>query len=626
MPKRISKLTTPGNRGKHNNPEQSGQTKQRSTNLPRVAYFCMEYGLQSDFKIYAGGLGILAGDYLKGAKDYGYPIVGVGILWKQGYGDQVIDADGRPYDAYKNNTYDFLKDTRVKVNVDIRGRNVACKVWLVDAFGNAPLYLLDTDLPENADAWITGQLYGWFGEERIAQEMVLGIGGVRALRALGIEVDVYHFNEGHALFAGFELLREEMALEDGGRKMDEIEEGAREKNKEQRAKKKEARVMIQEVHDKKEKKPLSFKEAMKKVRKKIVFTTHTPVVQGNESHPVDRLLYMGANMHLTKKQMLKIGGTKGNDHDFNMTVGGLRLCRKANAVAQLHGETANKMWAHVRKRADIIAITNGIHIPTWVDESWQEAVGSKSNPQFLSSSVPQPLSSSSIWDIHMKNKKALVKLVKERTGAQLDAKKLIIGFSRRAVAYKRSDLIFSNLKIIGPLLKDQTVQIIFSGKSHPLDDAGKEIVANLVSMSKKYPNAVVFLENYDMTIGAALTRGADVWLNNPVRPKEASGTSGMKAAMNGVLNLSILDGWWPEACNHGVNGWQFGDGFESEDAALQDKHDIKALYKILTEEVVPTYYNQRRKWENMMLNSIISTNEAFSVKRMLEEYYSLLYT
>lgn len=541
---------------------------------PRVAYFCMEYGLQSDFKIYAGGLGILAGDYLKGAQDHGFPIVGLGILWKQGYGDQVIDENGQPYDAYRNRKYPFLKDTGVSVDVTIRDRQVKCKVWLADSFGNAPLYLLDTDLPENADAWISGQLYGWFGEERIAQEMVLGIGGVRALRALGIEVDVYHFNEGHALFAGFELLREEMEGKSG----------------------------------------LSFKKAVKKVRKKIVFTTHTPVVQGNESHPIDRLLYMGAQLNLKKKQLQKLGSPAGEPHDFNMTIGALRLSRASNAVAQLHGETANEMWKDVEQRSSITAITNGIHLGTWVDNAILEAAEGT-----------DAKSDKALWNHHLKNKKALVALVKQRNGVTLDENKLIIGFSRRAVAYKRSDLIFRSPRTIEPLLKNQDVQIVFSGKAHPLDDAGKAIVAKLVAMSKKYPNSVVFLADYDMTIGAALTRGADVWLNNPVRPKEASGTSGMKASMNGVLNFSILDGWWPEACQHGVNGWQFGDAKVFDDPTEQDEHDMKALYKVLKNDVVHTFYNDRKKWVEMMRQSVRSTRDQFSVKRMLDEYYGLLY-
>ena len=532
--------------------------------LPRVAYFCMEYGLHSDFKIYAGGLGILAGDYLKGAKDHGYPIVGIGIKWKQGYTDQRVTDTGKVLDTYPIYKYDFLKDTGVTVSVTIRKREVKCKVWLAETFGNAPLYLLDTDVPGNEDSWICGQLYGWFGEERIAQEMVLGIGGVKALRALGIKTDLYHFNEGHALFAGFELVREK------------IEAG------------------------------MSYEDAVRETRNEIVFTTHTPVVQGNESHYIERLLYMGAdNGVFNKKQFKQLGGSP-----FNMTVGALHLSRKSNAVAQLHAVTANKMWKKVKDRAEIIGITNAIHLPTWVDNRMVEAATKGGD----------------LWTTHLDNKRRLLAFVKERTGVQLNEESLLIGFSRRAVPYKRSDLIFSNRPKIDGLFRSGKLQIIFSGKAHPLDDRGKEIVQNIVALTKEYPNSVVFLENYDMTIGSMLVRGSDVWLNNPRRPQEASGTSGMKAAMNGVLNLSILDGWWPEACNHGENGWQIGDGYENKHEDKLDKHDQKALYKVLLKEVVPTYYNNRAKWVAMMKQSILSTKDQFAVKRMLEEYYSELYS
>lgn len=530
--------------------------------LPKVAYFCMEYGLHNDFKMYAGGLGILAGDYMKGAKDFNYPMVGIGILWKQGYTDQRIDEEGKAYDTYHNYEYDFLEDTGVKVPVTIRGEEILCKVWKTENWGTVPMYLLDTDIPENGDRWITGQLYGWFGEERVAQEIVLGIGGVRALRELGIEVDVYHFNEGHALFAGFELMRE------------------------------------------KRKAGATFKDAWTSTKEEVVFTTHTPIVQGNESHPIERLMYMSANLNMTEDELEEMGGSP-----FNMTVGALHLSRMSNGVAQLHGETANKMWKHIKNRSEIIAITNAIHLGTWVDEKMIEAGATGKN----------------IWETHMANKRALVDYVKAKNGVQLDAEKLLIGFSRRAAPYKRSDFIFSKPEIIEPLLKDQKLQIIFSGKAHPLDDNGKGIVENLVAMSKKYPNSVVFLENYGMEIGTMLTRGSDVWLNNPRRPLEASGTSGMKAAMNGVLNFSILDGWWPEACNHGVNGWQFGDGFESDNETELDKHDLDALYDVLMNELVPTYYDNPDKWVAMMRESINSTKDYFNVKRMLEEYYELMY-
>jgi starch phosphorylase len=529
--------------------------------LPKVAYFCMEYGLDDSFKAYAGGLGILAGDYLKGAKDHDYPIIGIGIKWKQGYTEQRINDAGRPVDTYPIYDYDFLEDTGVEVKVNIRNRAVRAKVWKCTAFGNVDLYLLDTDLPGNNDSWITGQLYGWFGEERVAQEMILGIGGVRALRALGIATDVYHFNEGHALFAGFELLREHM------------EQG------------------------------LSFEEAWTATKAQVVFTTHTPILQGNESHPIELLQYMGANMGLNIDQLVRIGGAP-----FNMTVGALRLSRASNAVAQLHSDTANKMWAHVDNRSEIVGITNAIHCPTWVDSKMLAAAASGAD----------------LWEPHQENKRKLIRFIKERTGKNFDEQKLLIGFSRRAVPYKRSNLIFSKPEIIQPLLESGKVQLVFSGKAHPLDDTGKDIAAELVAYARKY-DSVAFLENYSMEIGAALTRGADVWLNNPRRPLEASGTSGMKAAMNGVLNCSILDGWWPEACEHGVNGWQFGDGQEFDTEAELDAHDREALYQVLTREVIPTYYDDKNKWAAMMRASIQSTREFFAVKRMLQEYYSLLY-
>ena len=535
-----------------------------STTLPRVAYFCMEYALQSDFKMYAGGLGILAGDYLKGARDHKFPIVGVGIKWKQGYTDQRITSQGKALDTYPIYQYPFLKDTGVTVSVTIRKREVKCKVWLCDKFRNAPLYLLDTDVPGNEDSWITGQLYGWFGEERIAQEMVLGIGGVRALRALKIPIDVYHFNEGHALFAGFELVREKV------------------------------------------KSGKSFETALASSRKQIVFTTHTPVVQGNESHYIDRLMYMGADNGVFNKQQLKqLGGSP-----FNMTIGALRLSRKSNAVAQLHAVTANKMWEGVKGRSEIVGITNAIHLPTWVDNKIIGAAKTASNE---------------IWKLHQENKKQLLRNIYERTGVRLKLDSLLIGFSRRAVPYKRSDFIFSDRSKVDSLFKSGKLQIVFSGKAHPLDDGGKQIVANIVALTKKYPRSVVFLENYDMNIGAMLVRGSDVWLNNPRRPQEASGTSGMKAAMNGVLNLSILDGWWPEACQHGKNGWQIGDGYENKSEKKLDEHDQKSLYKVLFNDVLPTYYDDRKQWIEMMKQSVVSTHKEFAVKRMLQEYYDKLY-
>ncbi|WP_068787175.1 alpha-glucan family phosphorylase [Paenibacillus phocaensis] len=531
--------------------------------LPTVAYFSMEYGLHSDFKMYAGGLGILAGDFIKGAKDIGAPLVGIGIKWKQGYTDQRIGEDGRPYDTFTDQDYDFLEDTGVTVTVTIKNAEVPCKVWKTEQFGNNPLYLLDTDLPESGNGWITARLYGGgFGEERIAQEIVLGIGGVKALRALGIPVDVYHFNEGHAALAATELIREKMQA------------------------------------------GLTFESAWRDTRETVVFTTHTPVKEGNEAHALEALEAMSAFNGLSRDQMERIGG-----NPFNMTVAGLRLARRANAVAALHAETAGRMWKDVAGRAEIIGITNAIHLPTWADPRMLRAYDEGGD----------------LWAVHMTLKRELIEWIREHSGAELDPERLLIGFSRRAAPYKRSDLIFSRPDLIAPYLESGRIQLVFSGKAHPNDETGKQIISNLVAMMRRYPGSVVFLENYDMTIGAKLTRGADVWLNNPRRPLEASGTSGMKAAVNGVLNCSILDGWWPEACLDGENGWQIGGGFESDDPDELDRHDGEALYQTLLERVVPTYYDDRPRWVQMMRRSIETTREAFSTRRMLEEYYRKLY-
>lgn len=533
--------------------------KNLNQTFPRVAYFCMEYGLHEEFQIYAGGLGILAGDHLKTAGDLGLPLVGIGILWRYGYTNQFIGSDGRPYDVFPELHYDFLKDTGVKVKVNIQGEETVCRIWMTDKYGNAPLYLLDTNLPENKHAWVTGHLYGGNAETRIAQEIVLGIGGVRALRALGIDVDVYHFNEGHAALAGIELIREKM------------EEG------------------------------FTFDEAWEATRKEIVFTTHTPVLAGNESHNMGTLEYMGAFNGLTREEMSLIGGDP-----FNMTVAGLRLARIANGVAQLHGVTARKMWKHVNQAAPIIAITNGVHVPSWQDPRIKEAYEAGKD----------------LWNVHMQIKKEMLEEVKARTGIELNPEALTIGFARRAAPYKRANLIFQNPAIIDPLLRSGRIQLIFAGKAHPQDELGKNIVASVVAMTRRYPQSVVFLENYDMKIGRILTRGCDVWMNNPRRPQEASGTSGMKAAMNGVLNFSVLDGWWPEGCVHGVTGWQIGGGYEGPG---QDEHDLYHLHKVLTEEVIPTYYENRPRWLEMMKASIRMSHYQFSTERMVKEYYDRMY-
>lgn len=532
----------------------------KKNDRPFVAYFCMEYGLDEAFRIYSGGLGILAGDILKAAADEKYPMVGVGILWRQGYVTQRMDEDGRLMDIFKDYPYDFLKDTGITVKVKIRGRQVKAKVWRCDHFGNVPLYLLDTNIPGNTDRLLTGQLYGWFSEERVAQEMLLGIGGVKALKKLGITPDVYHFNDSHPVLAGIELIRQKIDEDD-----------------------------------------MTFEQAWEKTRQQIVFTTHTPVVAGNEIHEHELLNYMGAYNGLTHEQMLQLGGDP-----FSMTIAGLRLSKLASAVSKLHQQTAAKMWKRVAGASPILAVTNGVHNGTWQDYRVVQAFQAKSG----------------LMEIRQVLKREMIAEVEKRNGAKLDEKVLTLGFARRAAPYKRSDLIFTSPGVLEALFQGKKLQIIFSGKAHPNDLAGKKIITTLWQMSEKYPEHVVFLQDYDMKLGKLLTRGCDVWLNNPVRPMEASGTSGMKAAMNGVLNLSVLDGWWPEGCIHGVNGWQFGDVLEG---ANRDAADAEALYKVLLEEVIPLYYHDKQKWAEMMENSIEMSRYRFSAARMIAEYYDLLY-
>ena len=610
----------------------------KSAKKPLAAYFCMEYGLDADFYIFSGGLGILAGDLIKAAKDADYPLVAVGIMWRQGYTNQLIGKNGLPVDTYPEYRYPFLKDTGVTVVVKVKEKDIKCKVWLCDCFSNAPLYLLDAFLPENPDMLITGQLYGWFEEQRLAQEIILGVGGVRALDALGIKPDVYHFNEGHAVLAGLEMMKLDMAksLAAAGAKAS-------------------APLSGEAAQSAKDARRKAFVSAWEDTRKKIVFTTHTPVPEGNESHGYRALQYVGADLGFSKAELKQIGG-----EPFNMTVAGLRLSRKSNAVAELHAVTAKKMWAGVKKASNIIYVTNGVHNGTWQDGELAKIVaeyrcasagakgeagnaggareagnaankrgagiaggaGEAGNAVAKSGACDVEAAGERIWARHTELKNQMIDGVRERTGVQLDAGGLIAGFARRAAPYKRSDLIFRDRDRIEFLFKNENLQLIFSGKSHPNDPIGKAIIANLVEMTRLYPKNVVFLQDYDMRIGAMLTRGCDIWLNNPVRPQEASGTSGMKAAMNGVLNLSVLDGWWPEGCKHGENGWQIGGGYEGEDC---DNIDADSLYKVLAEEVIPAFYNDRPKWIEMMANSVAMSQYQFSAARMLEEYVELMY-
>ncbi len=344
-----------------------------------------------------------------------------------------------------------------------------------------------------------------------------------------------------------------------------------------------------------------FGEAWDAVRRHIVFTTHTPIPAGNEVHPLAELRRLGACCELVDWEMEELGG-----NPFNMTVAGLRLSRRANAVSALHGEVSRAMWRDVEHASEIISITNGVHVPTWQDARIREAGGSAIG----------------LWETHQALKRELLAAITARTGARLSPDVLTIGFARRAASYKRSDLIFRDRERIERLLGGKQVQLVFAGKNHPDDAEGRRIVANLVAMSRRYPDMVVFVPDYDMGIARLLTRGADVWLNNPIRPLEACGTSGMKAALNGALNLSVLDGWWPEACEHGRNGWAIGDG--ADGIPDQDAYDLAALYATLEGDVLPAYAD-RDRWVHMMQASIRVAAERFSSDRMVDEYFTRLY-
>jgi glycogen phosphorylase len=520
---------------------------------PHVVYFCMEFGLHESFPIYSGGLGVLAGDFIKSAHDLNLPLVAVGLRWERGYSRQHIGPDGQPFDEFPEYEHDFLHDTGVRVRVVVRGKEVPCVVWTTTRFGHVPLYLIEPQRAE--DKWITHRLYEAGTDVRIAQEILLGIGGVRALNWLGIPVSTYHFNEGHAVFAGLEMIAERM------------ETGV----------------------------PLP--EAWAETRKKIVFTTHTPVKAGNEEHSLKDLRRMGACLQLSGAEMRAIGGDP-----FDMTVAGLRLARRANAVSKLHAETARAMWRHIADAAPIVPITNGVHVPTWQSPG-------------IGAVAQDP---ARLWDAHAVHRTELRAEIERRGQGQLPDQDLVIGFARRAAAYKRSDLILRDEARLEALLA-RGVHVVFSGKAHPDDRIGKGIVARLTHAEREHPGRVIYLENYDMALGRLLTRGCDVWLNNPIRPLEASGTSGMKAAMNGVLNLSILDGWWPEGCEHGVNGWAIGDADSGDDA-----RDLDSLYHALDGEVLPTWAD-RTRWSTMMQASIRMAVEHFSSDRMVRQYFDQLY-
>ena len=602
-----------------------------------IAYFCAEYGFHESLGIYSGGLGVLAGDHMKTASDMALPLVGVGLLYRKGYFRQTIDADGHQEHAYPDYELARLPILRaldrlgqpLTVRVQLPGRELFAAVWMVQV-GRVPVLLLDTDVSDNddSDRPITHMLYVRGREMRLHQELVLGVGGVRALRALGLDPAVWHLNEGHSAFLLAERARELVAA---GTPLD---------------------------------------GAWPEIRRNSVFTIHTPVAAGNERFDVD-LVRRVAGPLLEGDGRPGTGGVpiatvldlgRGVDDDpsqFDMTAFSLRLTTGANAVSQLHGHTANATWQGVAPH-DILGITNGVHTPSWVGQPVRDALERWTNAN-LDLMDDQPakgrfweridkVPTRELWEAHQRQKLELAIFARGRLRSQfarhgeapstleeleeiLDPSILTIGFARRFATYKRASLLFSDLDRLARLVwdPDRPVQFIFAGKAHPADRPGQGVIQDIFGRSRgaKLRNRVFILEDYDIRIARFLVQGVDVWLNNPRRPLEASGTSGMKAAANGIVNVSVLDGWWDEGWT-GDNGWAIGGRETTPDEGAQDWADAQDLYRILEQELVPAYYERDAqgfpaRWTQLMRNSIASTIWRFSTTRMLHEYVERLY-
>jgi starch phosphorylase len=596
-----------------------------------IAYFCAEYGLHESLGIYSGGLGVLAGDHMKTASDMALPFLGVGLLYRKGYFLQSIDADGHQEHEYPDYDLSRLPLGRVQdknglpltVTVELPDRDLVVAVWLADV-GRVPVLLLDTDVPENLeqDRPITHILYVRGREMRLHQELVLGVGGVRAIRALGLSPAVWHLNEGHSAFLLAERARELVA---GGEKLE---------------------------------------AAWATVRRNSVFTIHTPVSAGNERFDTDLVRRVAGPLldrgKVPVERVLELGvGMDGDLGQFDMTAFSLRLTNGANAVSQLHGHTANATWAGISDH-DILGITNGIHGPSWIgapvadllarylDADLDDLDAATQQGRFWERMERVPVRD--LWEAHLRQKRELAHFAQRRLRSQfarhgeapsvlaeldeaLDPDVLTIGFARRFATYKRAGLLFSDIDRLSKMLwdPDRPVQIVFAGKAHPADRPGQRVIQEIFqrSRSPQLRGRVFILENYDIRVGRFLVQGVDVWLNNPRRPLEASGTSGMKAAQNGVPNVSVLDGWWDEGFKDD-NGWAIGGRDSNPDESAQDWADAQDLYRILDEEIIPRYYDRDAndiptRWLEVMRQAMATSLWAFSTTRMLHEYTERLY-
>jgi starch phosphorylase len=597
-----------------------------------VAYFCAEFGLSECMQIFAGGLGVLAGDHLKAASDLGLPLVGMGLLYQQGYFRQYLNAAGWQQEAFEDNDFHTLPVEPVPnliVRVELPEGPLAAQVWRVEV-GRMQLYLLDTNISGNRTEYrgITEQLYGGDVEMRLKQEILLGIGGYRALEALGLKPTVYHMNEGHSAFLGLERV-----------------------------------VRLMETEN------LSFAEARILASASLVFTTHTPVPAGHDYFSpalMDRYFSEHARrLGISRQEFLGLGRQNPGDEaeDFCMTILALRLAACSNGVSKLHGAVSRRMWNGIwnglpEAEVPIGSVTNGVHFRSWVSFEMNQLYDRYLGPKWREEPADpklwqraETIPAGELWRTHERRRERLVAYARQRLQAQLKARgasqtaideaeevlspdSLTIGFGRRFATYKRATLLLSDPDRLVRILNDpeRPVQIIYAGKAHPKDQHGKQLIQAICGLAERpeFRRRLVFLENYDMAAARAMVQGCDIWLNTPRRPHEASGTSGMKAQANGALNVSTLDGWWDEAWQMGGAcgakvGWAIGNGESYEDLDYQDKVEAEALYELLEREIVPAFYERRadglpRKWVNRMKTSIAKLCPEFNMHRMVMQY------
>ncbi|HLV37744.1 MAG TPA: alpha-glucan family phosphorylase [Spirillospora sp.] len=605
---------------------------------PVIAYFSMEFGLAEAMQNYSGGLGVLSGDHLKSASDLGVPLVGMGLLYQEGYFHQYLNADGYQQESYPINDYSNLPVTLqldkngqpIKISVPMPGRELYAVIWKVQV-GRVPLFLLDTNIEDNVlleDRNLTDRLYGGDRRTRIRQEILMGIGGIRALDALGMRPTVCHMNEGHSAFLALERIRQ---------------------------------LMVE--HN------ISFYQAKEIARAANIFTTHTPVPAGLERFGFDLIdehfTEYYQSLGLSRDEFIDLGRESMGDYElFSMAVLALNLSSAANGVAQLHGVVSRRMWRWMypdvpEDEVPIGSITNGIHIQSWISEemstlfdryldpAWREE---EARPEIWAAVDDIP--DEELWRTHQRRRERLVAFARSRLSAQienrglprreieaaaevLNPEALTIGFARRFATYKRATLIFRDIERLKRILNDpdRPVQIIFAGKAHPHDIGGKELIREIIHIARDEDlrDKIVFLENYDMNVARYLVQGVDVWLNNPRRPKEASGTSGMKVIYNGGLNVSILDGWWAEGYDPSV-GWAIGNGEEypEHEADHQDYVESEAIYNVLEQDIIPMFYQRGRdglprEWISKIKNAMRVLAPFFNTDRMVQQYTERYY-